>query len=85
MTGDADQVAAANALQRAAQRRKATARTRLWRQRQSKGIVMMAPVPVTNEMIGNLIRLGYVLEHESEDPREIGIGIATALGKIEKL
>ena len=61
----------------------ASERQRRWRARQRDGVIMVS-VPVKNGMIETLLDLRYLLEHESEDRREIGKGIAAALASIRK-
>ena len=58
--------------------RKATIRQRRLRERQRRGEVVVR-VPVSHAVIGVLLDLGWLAEHESEDRREIGRGIGALL------
>jgi hypothetical protein len=64
-------------------RRARNERTRRYRQRQHSGMVM-ASTPVSDEITGMLIDLGWLPEAESEDRREIGLAIFRMLTEAAK-
>ena len=61
--------------------RRATERQRRHRARQRRGEIIV-PVAVTNDLIGALIDLGWLLECESEDRRQIGEAASRALNDL---
>jgi len=56
-----------------------TARARRFRERRSRGVVMVAPVEVGEGSVELLVANGLLKEHETRDRNKVGSGCLSAL------